>query len=430
VIPDARCHDAVLARHAGHLAEPDDRIGHEVDDELCQGSVERAISERESLSRSKLHVHPGLPLPGSRDEGLRRIDGGHGIRSKAPDQLGGECAGTAADVEDALTNGDQREIGQLGRERRRIPAHESVVGIRPDSEAHERNVYGRNRTVILVLDGPAFVAHRLWRPASARPARCAFESIRHRRLLCGPDWAGRLSRASKEDGMDKHELLELYEIRGEEEDFLAAKPLYEQALSEAPSAKLLLEYGYLLECHARRELRQAVVQYRRAIDLDPTMDKARYQLIRALAALFDTDEMTALYEQRVADAPGDVREYRFLATAYVAAGRYERARATIDTGLELDPGDRMLIATRGDVKAGVGDPEGAIADWRAALELDDGDIGPLYSIAFLLEREGRPGDALEVWRSIVEWNEERNEGLAAEYPRSELERVRRRIGCP
>jgi len=88
------------------------------------------------------------------------------------------------------------------------------------------------------------------------------------------------------------------------------------------------------------------------------------------------------------------------------------------------------MATRGDVKAGVGDPEGAIADWRAALELDDSDIGPLYSIAFLLEREGRLGEALEVWRSVVEWNEERNEGLAAEYPKSELERVRRRIACP
>ena len=230
--------------------------------------------------------------------------------------------------------------------------------------------------------------------------------------------------------MDKHELLELYEVRGEEDDFLAVKPLYEQALTEAPSARLLLEYGYLLECHARRELRQAVAQYRRAIDLDPTMDKARYQLIHALAALFDIDEMTALYEQRVADAPGDVREYRFLATAYVAAGRYERARTTIDAGLELDPGDRMLIATRGDARADVGDPEGAIADWRAALELDDSDIGPLYSIAFLLEREGRLDEALEAWRSIVEWSEERNEGLAAEYPKSELERVRQRIGCP
>jgi tetratricopeptide (TPR) repeat protein len=229
--------------------------------------------------------------------------------------------------------------------------------------------------------------------------------------------------------MDKHEFLELYEIRGAEDDFLAAKPLYEQALIEAPSAQLLLEYGYLLECHARRELRQAVVQYRRAIEFDPTMDKARYQLIHALAALFDTDEMTALYERRVADAPGDVREYRFLASAYAAAGRYERAWATVDTGLELDPDDRVLVAMRGEVKAGVGDLEGAIADWRYALELDNSDIGPLYSIAFLLEREGRLDEALEAWRSIVAWNEERNERLAAEYPMSELERVRQRIGC-
>src|SRR5438067_255400 len=107
--------------------------------------------------------------------------------------------------------------------------------------------------------------------------------------------------------MDRHELLERYEIRGGEPDFAVARALYEQALAGAPEAQLLLDYGYLLECHGRRELRQAVEQYRRAIDLDPGLDRARYQLIQALAALFDTDEMIALHEERLASNPGDVR---------------------------------------------------------------------------------------------------------------------------
>ena len=226
--------------------------------------------------------------------------------------------------------------------------------------------------------------------------------------------------------MDKHELLERYEIRGDEGDFLAAKPLYETALVDAPSAELHLGYGYLLECHARRELRQAAEQYRHAIELDPGLDKARYQLIQALGALSDADELVALYEQRVAAAPGDPREYRFLARACFAAGLHERAAAVVSAGLELAPGDRALLATRGELRAATGDPEGALADWRRALELDSSEIAPLYSTAFLLERESRLDEAIETWRSIVAWNEERGHQLAAEYPASELERLRRR----
>jgi tetratricopeptide (TPR) repeat protein len=153
------------------------------------------------------------------------------------------------------------------------------------------------------------------------------------------------------------------------------------------------------------------------------MDKAHYQLIHALAALFETKEMITLYERRAAAAPGDVREYRFLASAYAAAGQHERARRAIDAGLELAPDDPTLIAKRGDVKAATGDPDDALADWRRALDLDRSDIGPLYSSAFLLEREGRLDDAIETWRSIVAWNEERGYRLAAEYPKSELERL-------
>jgi tetratricopeptide (TPR) repeat protein len=118
-----------------------------------------------------------------------------------------------------------------------------------------------------------------------------------------------------------------------------------------------------------------------------------------------------------------VREYRFLASAYLAAHEHEQARKVIEAGLEVAPDDRMLIADRGDVKAGIGDPEGALADWRRALELDGGDIGPLYSSAFLLECEGRLHEATEAWRSILEWNQSRGFALEAEWPKRELERL-------
>jgi tetratricopeptide (TPR) repeat protein len=224
--------------------------------------------------------------------------------------------------------------------------------------------------------------------------------------------------------MTKEELLERYEALGEERDFLAAKPLYEQALAAGADARLLNDYGYLLECHSRRELAQAIQSYERAIDLDPAYDKPHYQLISAHAGLQQPEVAVAIYERRLAESPGDLRAHRFLANAYLRARAYGRALAVTAAGLELAPDDAVLVAARGEAKAGLGDPEGALADWRRALELDPEDIGALYSSAFLLEREGRLGEAIDAWRAIVDWNESRGYDLQTVWSRQELERLR------
>ena len=112
VIPDARRQDAVLAGDAGHFAEPGDWIRHEVDDELGQSRVELAIAERELLGGREPNLDAWMALFRRRDERLRRIDRGNVDRPKAADQLGGERAGTAADVEHPLAG---RDLGEVER---------------------------------------------------------------------------------------------------------------------------------------------------------------------------------------------------------------------------------------------------------------------------------------------------------------------------
>lgn len=224
--------------------------------------------------------------------------------------------------------------------------------------------------------------------------------------------------------MDRRELLERYEALGDERDFVAAKPLYEQALDEAEDARDLCDFGYLLECHGRSELRHAVALYERAIELDPAYDKSHYQLIVARAALREPERAVAVYELRAAASPGEVREHRFLAQAYLAAHAFEKAREAADAGLALASDDAALTASRGEAKAGLGDTEGALADWRLALELEPEDIGALYSSAFLLEREGRVAEAAEAWQEIIAWNEARGFELQTAWPKQELDRVR------
>jgi tetratricopeptide (TPR) repeat protein len=226
--------------------------------------------------------------------------------------------------------------------------------------------------------------------------------------------------------MTKEELLERYEALGDEEDFLAARPLYEQALAEHEDARLRRDYGYLLACHGQREVRRAVEEYERGIELDPDDDTLHFQLIFARATLHEPERAVALYEERLAASPGSVREHRFLASAYRHAGLFEKAGEVVSAGLELAPDDGALIELRGELKATAGDPEGALADWRRALELvGHENISALYSTAFLLEREGRRGEAAATWEAIIAWCEERGYHLQTAWPREMLEGLRR-----
>ena len=224
--------------------------------------------------------------------------------------------------------------------------------------------------------------------------------------------------------MTKEALLERYEALGEEPDFLAAKALYEQALAGEHDAHVLADYGYLLECHARLQLRRVVELYERAIRLDPSYDKPHYQLISARAGLQEPELAIAIYRRRVAESPGEAREHRFLASAYLGAHAFEQARQTVDGGLVLAPDDASLLALRGEARAGIGDPEGALADWKRALALEPEDIGALYQSAFVLEREGRLAEAIDAWCSIIDWNDSHDATLHNEWPRHELERLR------
>jgi tetratricopeptide (TPR) repeat protein len=232
--------------------------------------------------------------------------------------------------------------------------------------------------------------------------------------------------------MDKEELLERYEALGEDDDFLAAKPLFEAEIlrrerSDAglrgPDASLLRQYGYLLQCHGRITIRRAIEQYERAIELDPDADKVRYQWIGAKASLGEPETAVELHRKRVAAAPGDVRELRLLASAYLAAQDYEAAEGVIAAGLEIAPGDSALICDRGDIKAYRGDPDGALADWRRGHELEPENFGPIYSCAFLLEREGRLAEAVQAWREILDAATEQGWELTAMWPRQEIQRL-------
>jgi tetratricopeptide (TPR) repeat protein len=225
----------------------------------------------------------------------------------------------------------------------------------------------------------------------------------------------------RQDKME--ELLERYEADGDESVYAEARRIYEQALAGDGDARVLQEFGYLQECHGRYAIRAAIGCYERAIDADPQYDKPHWQLIHAMATLGQADKAIDRYQQRLAAAPADLRGHRFLAAACMLAREYDRAGQVIRAGLELAPDDAALTEQHGDLLKATGHPDDALTSWQRAITLGPDNMSPRYSMAFLLERQGRLAEAASQWRSIVTWCEEHGYVISAEWPRRELQRL-------
>jgi len=109
------------------------------------GRIERLICKRE-LFRGRLeHVDIGVARSRSGHERFRWVDGRHGRRTEPRDEPCHERPRSAADVERPLAVAHAGQIRHLRGQQDRVPAHESVVRLRGDIEAHGVSQCSRTR---------------------------------------------------------------------------------------------------------------------------------------------------------------------------------------------------------------------------------------------------------------------------------------------
>jgi tetratricopeptide (TPR) repeat protein len=217
---------------------------------------------------------------------------------------------------------------------------------------------------------------------------------------------------------------------GVESAHTEAMVAYQQLLAEQPEdAGLHLEYGYLQECHGRNSIRAAVGCYERAIELDPGWGKPHYQLIFARSALHESERVIELYKKRLAASPGQIREYRFLAGAYLRSGAIEEAGKVIAAGRKLEPDDDMLLAADAELLDASGRREEALAVWRTLRQRDPEDLSPYFMSAFTLEALGRYREAAAEWRYIISWLEAHDDTVHTTWPKEMLEGIEAKLAA-
>ena len=217
---------------------------------------------------------------------------------------------------------------------------------------------------------------------------------------------------------------------GGEPAYAGAMTAYQQLLAEHPEdATLHQEYGYLQECHGRNLIRSAAACYERAIELDPGWDKPHYQLIFAWSALHESERAIELYKKRLAASPDQIREYRFLADAYLRSGALEEAYKVIAAGRKLEPDDDTLLATEAELLDASGRREEALAAWRTLKQRDPEDLSPYFMSAFTLEAIGRYQEAAAEWRHIISTLEADGNTVHTTWPKEMLAGIEAKLAA-
>ncbi len=217
---------------------------------------------------------------------------------------------------------------------------------------------------------------------------------------------------------------------GGESAYAEGMMAYQQLLADHPEdAEPHLEYGCLQECHGRNSIRAAVGCYERAIELDPGRDKPHYQLIFARSALHESERVIDLYKKRLAASPDQIREYRFLAGAYLRSGALEEARKVIAAGRRLEPDDDMLLAVEADLLDAAGRREEALAVYRTLKQRSPEDLSPYFMSAFTLEALGRYREAAAEWHHIISWLEAHDMAVHTTWPKEMLEGIEAKLAA-
>ena len=133
---------------------------------------------------------------------------------------------------------------------------------------------------------------------------------------------------------------------------------------------------------------------------DPNL-KTLYAMARILKVQGKEDQSEIVLQRIIAQYPDFVPAYSDLAKLYMAIGQLEDAMQTLDTALELAPGDPVLLNNRGVCKLFKEDYAAALAQFRRAAQSAPREDRYQGNIALALALQERYEEALDVYARII-----------------------------
>ncbi len=152
----------------------------------------------------------------------------------------------------------------------------------------------------------------------------------------------------------------------------------------------------------RGQVDEAIVQYRKAVEIKPDYAEAHYSLGVVLARRGQVDEAIAQYQKAVEIKPDYAEALNNLGLALAQCGRLNEAIAEYQKAVEINPDYAEALDNLGNALAGCGRIEEAIASYQKAVEVNP-DYAEAYSnLGLALAGRGRVEEAIANYRKALE----------------------------
>jgi tetratricopeptide (TPR) repeat protein len=149
---------------------------------------------------------------------------------------------------------------------------------------------------------------------------------------------------------------------------------------------------------------QAVVEFKNAIQKDPRLAEAHYQLAEAYLKLNSASQALRELREAVTLDPNNLDAELQMATLLMADRKYDEAKAIAEKVIAATPNNSRAHAILGERDASVHDWPGAIRELQLAITLDPAQVRDYARLAVVYFNAGQPTAAETVFKRAIEAN--------------------------
>jgi putative PEP-CTERM system TPR-repeat lipoprotein len=151
-----------------------------------------------------------------------------------------------------------------------------------------------------------------------------------------------------------------------------------------------------------KQYREAVVEFRNAIQLDPKSGEAHFRLANAYMDLQDLDNALQEYVKAAAVEPANVTNQLKAANMLLLARRFEDARVYAEKALAREPTNVLAQLVHANALAGLKQFDAAMAEIQKAIELDPTRSESYTDLGRVQVISGSPEKAEENFKEAIE----------------------------
>ena len=179
-------------------------------------------------------------------------------------------------------------------------------------------------------------------------------------------------------------------------------------------------YNLALAMEGRGRVNEAIVHYRKAVEIKPDAADAQYNLGLALASRGQVNEAIVHYLKALESKPNNVQTHTNLGVALAGRGQVDEAIAHFHKALEIQPECAEAYTNLGNASAGRGQVNEAIAYYRKALEIEPNYVLADINLGLALAGRRRLDEALQHYQTALGVASARNDRALAEAIRDRI----------